>query len=169
MSTELMCPDCGGVVGATEATEAGPPCTCFTSVSKSDTAVDLPSPAEPAKPKICVLCGKDVAGHRRVKDSRGYLCYECAKAEQKKENGGRVRCRVCGRMVKEENLGEYDGTKMCDRCQHERTVANKKEIKRIGIASTHSRYEKKQLYILLSVAGFLLLIILLRQLHIIGH
>src|SRR5436309_2393163 len=71
MAGELLCPDCGGVVGATETTEAGPPCTCFTS-SSSDTAVDMPSPAgEKQEAKICVLCGKDVTGHRRLKDSRG--------------------------------------------------------------------------------------------------
>src|SRR6266436_5989471 len=107
MAGELMCPECGGVVGETEVTDAGPPCTCFSSNS-SDTAVDMPSPAGAAsQPKICVLCGKDVSGHRRLKDSRGYVCYNCAKEEQRQERGGRVRCRSCGRLVKEEALNDY--------------------------------------------------------------
>src|ERR1700722_18346956 len=70
MANEMICPDCGGVVGASETTAAGPPCTCFTNPAATETAVDVPSPKE----KICALCGKDVSGHRRVKDSRGYIC-----------------------------------------------------------------------------------------------
>jgi hypothetical protein len=164
MAGELLCPDCGGVVGATETTEAGPPCTCFTSSgSKSDTAVDLPSPVV-EKPKICVVCGKDVTGHRRVKDSRGYLCYDCAKQEQRQERGDRVRCRSCTRMVKESALHDYEGTKICDHCLAERNALQKQQIKRLGIAHVHERHEKTRLYVLLAIAAFLLLIILLNKL-----
>lgn len=165
MAGELLCPDCGGVLGATETTEAGPPCTCFASPgAKSDTAVDVPAPVA-QKPKICVICGKDVAGHRRLKDSRGYLCYECAKQEQRQERGDRVRCRSCGRLVKEASLTDYEGTKICEHCLAERTTLQKQQIKRLGITGVHQRYEKTRLYVLLGVAGFLLLIILLNQLH----
>jgi hypothetical protein len=140
-------------------------------VSSSDTAVDMPSPAgeKAAAPKLCVVCGKDVTGHRRLKDSRGYICYHCAKAEQKRERGGRVRCRECGKLVPEEALNDYQGLKICNKCHAERLKLQKAEIKRIGIASTHERHEKKNLYVLLGIAGFLLLIIVLNKLGVLPH
>jgi hypothetical protein len=169
MAGELLCPDCGGVVGATETTDAGPPCTCFASDS-SDTAVDMPSPANEVRaPKICVVCGKDVTGHRRLKDSRGYICYSCAKEEQKRERGGRVRCRSCAKLVPEDALNEYEGTKICNKCYAERLKLQKQEIKRIGLAGAHDRHEKRRLYAMLAVAGFLLLIILLNKVGLLPH
>lgn len=163
MAGELLCPDCGGVVGATETSDAGPPCSCFTSTTSSDTAVDMPSPAGERQPKICVVCGKDVTGHRRLKDSRGYVCYSCAKEEQKKERGGRVRCRACGRLVPEEALNDYEGIKLCNKCHAERLRVQKQEIKRIGITGAHERHEKRRLYSMLAVAVLLILIIVLSR------
>lgn len=165
MAGELFCPDCGGVVGATETTDAGAPCSCFTSGTSADTAVDMLSPAnEPSgSAKLCVICGKDVSGHRRLKDSRGYVCYSCAKKEQKEERGGRVRCRGCGRLVPEESLNDYDGMKICDKCHAERLRLQKQEIKRIGITGAHERHERGRLYIMLAIAGSLLLIIVLSR------
>src|SRR5688572_32812467 len=99
MSKHLLCPDCGGIIGATEATEEGHPCECFGGgsdgggLSLSDTdRIDSPvSAAERAAAaavsKICITCGKDTSGHRRIKDSRGYQCYPFAKAERRKEVG----------------------------------------------------------------------------------
>ena len=170
MAGELLCPDCGGVVGATETTDAGPPCTCFTSDSSSDTAVDMPSPAGEKPPaKLCVICGKDVTGHRRLKDSRGYICYSCAKEEQKRERGGRVRCHSCGKLVPEEALNEYEGTRICNKCNAERIKMQKQEIKRIGIVGAHDRHEKRNLYILLGIAAFLFLVIILNRLGVLPH
>jgi hypothetical protein len=170
MAGELMCPECGGVVGATETTEAGQPCSCFT--NSSDTAVDMPSPAgvsAPSKPKICVVCGKDVAGHRRLKDSRGYVCYSCAKEEQRQERGGRVRCRSCGRLVKEETLNDYEGTRMCNRCYSERIKLQKQEIKRAGIVHVQTKHERTTLYRLLIVACILLIIAILNHFNLLPH
>ena len=178
MIGELVCPDCGGVVGATEPTDAGPPCRCFAdgsgtsglSSSMSGTmaggvpgeasdasASDLPM-AAPVK--VCRLCGTDVAGHRRFKDSLGYLCVPCAKAEEMRENQGRVRCRVCGKLVKEENLTDYEGTRMCPQCHGERREMRLQEIKRIGFKGARTRDELRQLYIYLAIGAVLLLFIL---------
>jgi hypothetical protein len=162
MANEMICPDCGGVVGASETTAAGPPCTCFTNTAATETTVDFPSPQE----KICALCGKDVTGHRRVKDSRGYICYECAKDEQRRERGDRINCASCGRPVKESVLMEYDGTKMCPQCHAERVALAKQQLKRIGISSAYSREEKRRLYMLAIAAGVLLLIMILAHFRI---
>jgi hypothetical protein len=171
MAGEMLCPDCGGVVGATETTDVGPPCTCFSS-SSSDTAVDMPSPADqvaPAGSKICVVCGKDVTGHRRLKDSRGYICYSCAKEEQRRERGGRVRCKGCGKLVLPAALNDYAGIMLCNECFAERKRVQKQEIKRIGIGHVQTSHERKRLYMMLGFAGFLLLIIILNKLNLLPH
>jgi hypothetical protein len=88
MAVDLICPECGGIIGASDIDDNGrSPCSCLDDepaaspvVDKSDT-VTMPSP-EPAerKParavetdapeKVCFACGKNVSGHRRTKDSR---------------------------------------------------------------------------------------------------
>jgi hypothetical protein len=197
MIGEMVCPDCGGVVGATEPTDAGPPCRCFADGSGSSsalmggtlsgsmtgtvgghaglgsdrnlgdgseaTASDLVVPDAPppvAVVKVCRVCGTDVAGHRRYKDSLGYLCGACKEAEQLRENHGRVACRVCGKLVLPENLTEYEGTKMCPKCHEERQKVRLQEIKRIGFKGARNRDEIRQLTIYLAIGGALLLIIL---------
>src|SRR5947207_14153959 len=92
----LLCPDCGGVIGATAS--SGHPCTCF---SAEDLATIDPTGATQAKEgtvveaKICVVCGKDCAGHRRFKDSRGYICYACNKSQKSQELGKDGVCTQC--------------------------------------------------------------------------
>lgn len=167
----LLCPDCGGIVGATTRTPEGGPCTCFAPanhpVSSDDTAVtQSPAPAEPAVEKLCAVCGKDVAGHRRVKDSRGYICYDCAKNERKEERGDRIKCRVCGREVKESVVVNYEGIKICPQCHREKLDLQKKQIKKLGIEQAHIREEKRGLYIMLGMAGVLGLIMLLSHFHL---
>jgi hypothetical protein len=172
MVEELLCPDCGGVVGATQTTAAGPPCSCFagmatTTTAKSSGDTDTDMPVAPVLPqKICVICGKDVAGHRRIRETRGYLCLDCAKEEEKRDANGRVRCKVCGRMVKDEVMEAYEGTKMCPKCHRERVDMQKTKIKRIGIRTARTREELRTLYTLAGIGGFLLLIILLSLLHV---
>ena len=175
MIDEMLCPDCGGVVGATETTDAGAPCRCFAHLSAShnstlmgdtvDGESTTDSPAS-AVAKICIVCGKDVAGHRRVKDSRGYTCYDCAKEEIKKERGDRVRCRSCGHLVKESTLENYEGTKICMNCMAERKKLQKEQVKRIGVMAARSSVESYRTLIIAGVAGLLLLLIILHSLHV---
>ena len=183
MIGELVCPDCGGVVGAVEATEAGPPCRCFADASSSANSASMtgtltgaavsrldppgdgaaadavvPAPATVVI-KVCRTCGTDLNGHRRYRDSLGYLCTACHDEEQKQEHYGRVRCGVCGHLVKEEKLADYEGTLMCPNCHGERTDLRRQEIKRIGFKGARVRDELRQVYILLAVGGALLLVI----------
>jgi len=160
MVSELLCPECGGVVGATETTDAGPPCKCFSteSISTSETVADLPPPVETAVAKICRICGKDVTGQKRVKDNTGYYCVPCAKEEEKKEHGGRVRCKVCGHLTKEENLEMYEGAKMCHRCRGERLALQKQQIKRLGFKAARTREEWRRILGMVALLVVLLMI-----------
>ena len=166
MIGELVCPDCGGVVGATKRTEAGDPCRCFADSSSSagtllGTVVSRLDPDEPPPPpvaKVCKACGKDLNGHRRVKDGGAYLCVPCAKEDEKRENYGRVRCRVCGHLVKEEKLTDYEGTKMCPACHEQRTTVRRQQIKRLGFRGARTREELRQIYILVAIGAALAVI-----------
>lgn len=169
MAGELYCPDCGGVVGAAETTEAGRPCSCFrSSGTGSVAAVDIPAPVGETQ-KICIFCGKDLTGQRRVKDSRGYLCPECSEEEDRRERGDRVRCPGCRRLIEPSALIDEDGSKFCERCIIERKKARLKRIERLGIRGARTRYEKSRLYVIFGIVAFLLLIILLNRLHVLPN
>lgn len=183
----VYCPDCGGVVGAKTVTEAGHPCKCFAGVmpkredplegvgeaaplggdGNDDTAAtESPTGVETGKPvaeKLCVLCGKNVAGHRRVKDSRGYLCLDCARAERARSKPQGVKCPKCGRVVKEESIGLHEGQRMCQRCLREARELRRPGSKRFRkIDDQHfERANKTQLIVLSAVALVLLVIMLI--------
>ncbi len=172
----MVCPDCGGVVGATETTEAGPPCKCFVAdtstgaAGKSDTVADVPSPAEVPPAKVCRICGKDVTGQKRVRDTLGYFCYECAVEQEKKETQGRVRCKVCGKLTNPENISNLDGTKMCHRCVRERDELKKQQIKRMGFKGARTREELRRIYGMVAMIVVLLIIIIYGIVHSLhGH
>jgi len=179
MAKHLLCPDCGGIIGATEATEEGHPCECFGGagsdgpLSLSDTdRIDSPVPASEraaaaaAVSKICFTCGKDTSGHRRIKDSRGYQCYACAKAARREETGGTVKCPECGRRVRANSIREYEGMKICGRCVEHRKEVKKKAVRKVA---THSfeRHERKQLKWLLLFFAVLATIVVLNLMGVI--
>lgn len=173
MAVDLICPDCGGVIGATGPDAEGrSPCRCVKldqngREDPSDT-VSIPSPSQTSQAsrtaeKICVICGKNVAGHRRVRDSRGYLCYECAKAEIRQEREGKIPCAECGRYVKEAGLVQYGDIRICRKCYQDHKEASKKVIKKV---STHhyQLHEKRRLIVLSIIFVILGLIVLWQQL-----
>lgn len=177
----VFCPDCGGVIGATQTDEFGHPCTCFVGARKpATTPVEPPADIEPSPTdpggadagdepgdgqpqKLCVLCGKNVAGHRRVKDSRGYLCLDCHRTEQARQKPQGVKCPRCGRVVKAESVGEFDGARMCQRCLREAREVRRPGSKRFRkIDDRHFQEKSKtQLFVLIGIAGVLALIILI--------
>ena len=186
MIGEMTCPDCGGIVGATEVTEAGPPCRCFAdspSMSSSGTmsgtmtgtmagtmhgsgtgSSDGVSVGEPPPPptvviKACRLCGKDLTGQKRFKDVHGYYCVPCNDEEKLRLNQGRVPCKVCGKLVRPENLTDYEGTAMCPKCHEERIESRKEQMKRIGFKGARSRDELQQINTILVALAALAVII----------
>jgi DNA-directed RNA polymerase subunit RPC12/RpoP len=175
----VYCPECGGVVGATVASEAGQPCKCFeglprkkaapveeATMEQADAPADDASPSaapgdassvQPKPQKICILCGKDVSGHRRLKDSRGYRCLECAKKEELANKVQGVRCPRCGRTVKEETIAELNGERMCQRCLREQRELTRPGSKRFRkIDDQHFERSHKKQVIVLSVIALVL-------------
>ena len=152
MSDVIRCPDCGGIVGAKEATDQGPPCTCF-SQPEYKSAAD-PSGTQvmsaPSAQKVCCMCGKDLSGHKRFKDSRGYWCPECNAEDQKQKEDKGTPCAQCGRKVPEQSMTSVDGKLMCTRCVREqrelRAPGNKKY--RAVDDRTFKEYEKKKMLIM---------------------
>jgi len=165
MLEEVICPDCGGVVGAQPGDERQA-CTCFqqrrTPVYTPPEPVD-DSPPPPVE-KLCRLCGKNVAGHRRMKDSLGYLCLACAKADRR-EDDGLVSCAECGKRLKPMGLVDYAGTKICRTCFNDHKEMSKFQAPPPNL-SVYDDREKRSLKMWLAVGGVLLLIILLTSLHI---
>ena len=170
MASELICPDCGGVIGATKVDSEGRvPCRCFaeeSAVSSGDT-VSIPTPAGAREvatvEKLCLVCGKDVTGHRRIKDSRGYMCYECAKEEKRSEREGTVPCAECGRRVKPGGIIDYHGLKICRKCFEDHKETSKRAIKKIETKHFDVQ-EKKNIYVLTAVLVVLGAIMLWRTL-----
>src|SRR4051812_1742027 len=190
----IHCPDCGGVVGATQTTDAGFPCTCFQTdragaddadnnnnggggglgaapMDPSGTQV-LDAPRDGAK--VCWKCGKDLSGHRRFRDSYGYWCKDCHRADQRvrteQEEEGKVKCAGCGRMVRSDVLQAYEGELICSRCLKERRDIKAAGSKRFRAVSdkAYKKTEYLRLAILLGVVALLGLIILLRHMGLIG-
>jgi DNA-directed RNA polymerase subunit RPC12/RpoP len=144
------------------------PCTCVKyepTTNQSDT-VSMPAPpqestgAAAGPAKVCMACGKNLAGHRRVKDSRGYLCYDCAKSEIQTERDGTVTCAECGKRLKPDGLVPYEGIKICKKCFNDHKERQKFEKK--VATSGYQEQEKKSLIILSIVFGILGVIILLK-------
>jgi hypothetical protein len=177
MAVDLICPECGGIIGASDIEENGRgPCTCLEDepaasprVDKSDTAV-MPSPppeqaprSKPSKPdagaKICLACGKDVTGHRRTKDSRGYMCLACAKAEIAAKKEGTIPCAQCRRRVKPAGLVLHRGEQICKLCFQAHKDAEKKIIK--SVPDQHYREHEKQKLVILGAIFFILLLIVI--------
>jgi hypothetical protein len=135
VATKLTCPDCGGLLGPPEPGVSS--CTCFKDDAFSEPGFSEPSverslsdthPVETLS-KLCFRCGADVAGKKRYKDSRGYMCAECNKAEIAAEKAGTAQCGECGRRVKEASLTDYRGTRTCKLCMVAVRDAEKKKIK----------------------------------------
>ncbi|MGF1632493.1 MAG: hypothetical protein ACFCVE_01475 [Phycisphaerae bacterium] len=95
--------------------------------------------------KFCFACGKSVQGHRRVKDSRGYQCMDCYKAEKK-------AARPIGKAA---HLREDEDDKRRKRYQ-----------KRIGTAR-YDEHERRNLLIMAGIVAVLAVIILLASLGVI--
>lgn len=162
MSVDIVCPDCGGIIGGTGA-NGRQACSCAVPPTKSDTVrIETPVPDlnDARASKVCIVCGKDTAGHRRVKDSRGYMCYPCAKAEMDAEKAGTVRCAECGRRVKPAGLVDYDGIRICRKCFNDHKELKKKAVKKVATRH-YELHEKKTLMTLAIVFTVLLILILI--------
>jgi hypothetical protein len=162
VSSQLpVCPECGGLIGATTTTSRGYPCTC---VSPSADTVDEPnfSTGVVGSPttKRCHKCGKDLTGHRRFKDSLGYWCKDCHRVDKARNTIPESRCPDCGRMRPLDKLvTTEEGTQVCLSCLKLRKQEAIKLSHRAEAAYQHKRHERRNLYILAGVFVALLLIV----------
>jgi len=160
MATNLLCPDCGGKLGEVAPGETG--CTCGLAPAETNSKSDTATIAPPAIiEKFCVVCGKDTIGHRRLKDSRGYICYPCAKAEQAAMKAGKVRCKLCRKLVKPDGLVPMGKMMVCKVCfaNNEESMKFKKKIS----TEHYDRHEKRNLIILAALALALLLVVVIQH------
>lgn len=176
MSTDLVCPECGGIIGGSSE-DPGRACTCWSDKSGSrgvSAATQNGGPDvidEPAAPKakICCQCGKELTGKKRLRDSRGYWCYACHKLDQEANKQKGERCADCGRIVSPTALGDFEGRKICGSCRNDRKEAALAERRRSGISTaSYDRHDKKRLLWMLAAVAVLVTIIILRHFNIIG-
>lgn len=164
MNTTVICPDCGGVIGA-GAQNGQKPCIC-----DSSPAPDAPRPGMPdpvPKPRVCCKCGKDLNHKKRFKDSLGYWCEACHYAEKREALAGHVPCDACGRYVESRKLNDYEGIKLCTRCIKERQREGRKVRRPVVFGDAHRKQERKTIITLALIAAGLLLIIILKSLQVI--
>lgn len=177
MAAKLICPDCGGTIGE-PTSSAEVPCTCVakpvaptladykaaTAPATEDLERDIAG--EPAK--ACRVCGKDVTGQKRYKDSLGYWCVDCHRAEKEGRTAGQKRCTECGRLFPVEKLIESDDERLCYTCNRNRNAQRREILKKAAKGRIYKLYEMRQLMVLLGVFLLLLLIIVAAQLGWIG-
>jgi len=176
MSTDLICPDCGGIIGGSPE-DPGKACTCWSnkgtsagledgSQTSGDTVIEK-APAPPVK--VCCQCGADLAGKKRLRDSRGYWCYACHKLDQEKNKPKGEKCDDCGRIVAVAALSDFEGRKICGICRNDRKEMAEAQRRRSGISSAHyDQLDKKRLLWMLAIVAVLVGIIILRHFGIIG-
>jgi hypothetical protein len=108
-------------------------------VSASNDGVETPTASE----KICVACGKDVAGKKRFKDSAGqYWCYDCGvrdSVQRHPEEG--TECPDCHGKFAPVDMVEMEGKQYCKPCGEKRAVTIKREKARLARVEAEAREE----------------------------
>jgi DNA-directed RNA polymerase subunit RPC12/RpoP len=170
-SEQIICPDCNGVIGA-EAGSGVKACTCAmdrhyapsaAQVAAAQAKQQREAAAATVVEKICRLCGTNLSGQRRLKDSDGYLCVPCAEKLHESKKAGMVACGECGRMLKPAGLIDYHGVKICKRCFADHQELDKFKAPPPKIVGADEA-EKRRLKIWLAIAGVLAIILVLSRL-----
>jgi hypothetical protein len=126
----------------------------------SDSAAGMVSPAGggAAKAKICCVCGVDLKGKTRFKDSDGkYWCYECGMADSMRKHP--VPCPDCKRSFMQGDMGEFKGVWVCKECLVKRQQAFKRDQARKAAAEEEERRleaaQRRKMMIIVVVVGVL--------------
>ena len=119
--------------------------------SPADLAVD------DVRKKECRVCGRDLRGHRRYKDDRGYLCASC----EKDDRARRIPCAECGKPTLAESLRPWGPISICARCFADHEADPKSRVKKKISTKGFDAAEKQKVLVIAGVAGVLLLLILL--------
>ena len=117
----------------------------------SDTVVDK------SMKKVCRACGKDLRGHRRYKDNRGYICPDCDRLERAR----RIPCAECGKPVPPESLKPWGPISICTRCWADHESDPKMRLRRKVSSRPWEEMEKKTVLIVTAIAVVVLVILFL--------
>ena len=124
---------------------------------------DAPSADAPVE-KVCRICGENVAGKKRYKDKRGYLCEQCDDLERAR----RIECAECGKPTAPEDLRPWGPISICAKCHADREAdPRKRRMKQVS--SRHfEAYEKQVTIAVAGVLAFLGLLMILSKMGCIG-
>ena len=130
----------------------------FAPESAEDLSIDA------GKAKVCRNCGRDLRGHRRYKDDRGYLCATCEKEDRLR----RIACAECGKPTLPENLRPWGPISICARCLVDHENDPKSRVRRQISNKGFEMAERQNLLVVAGIALVLGLIVALAWLGVIG-
>ena len=100
--------------------------------------------------KACCMCGTDLHGRMRYKDSAGrYWCPNCNEKDQKSKQP--AACPDCNATFTRADLIEFKGTAVCHPCWERRRMAARREEARLRAVEEEIREdeEKKKRWIMI--------------------
>lgn len=118
----------------------------------SDVAVDIE--------KVCRVCGKNLKGHRRYKDERGYICPQCDRDERAR----RIPCAECGKPVPPESLRPWGPISICVRCWADHQNDPKLRMRRKVSSRPWEELEKRTVLAITAIVVVALLVLWIIQL-----
>lgn len=110
--------------------------------------------------KNCCICGVDVHGRMRYKDSGGrYWCPACNEKDQMSRQP--ATCPDCNAAMTRADLVEFKGTAVCPPCWEKRRAAARREEARIRAIEEEVREQEERKKRLKMIAmGFVVLIVI---------
>lgn len=157
METDITCPDCGKIIAPPGQVPESNRCQCAASPSAA-----TPEPEEleaPKATKTCYVCGRNLHGVKRVKDSRGrYWCKECADADERaKKRQEELRCPDCGRVFPEHKLVYFQTDRVCSTCFRDRERKLERKVAKHGAIRVQKQHEYRSLIWMAAIAGAVLI------------
>lgn len=99
-------------------------------LEQSASAVQDTSSRSAAGAKLCVLCGKDLRGHTRMKDAEGrYWCVDCGKIDSQRKHP--TPCPDCSREFPGYELKTIENVRVCPACFEKRSARLRREQSRL--------------------------------------
>jgi hypothetical protein len=110
--------------------------------------------------KACCICGVDVHGRMRYKDSGGrYWCPSCNEKDQMSRQP--ATCPDCNVAMTRVDLVEFKGTAVCPQCWEKRRASSRREEARIRAIEEEVREQEERKRRLKMIAmGFVVLIVI---------
>jgi len=115
---------------------------------------------EPVKAKICCVCGANVAGEKRYKDSLGrYWCCDCAKSDAQPKKS--AACPDCGQAFAASDLVEFEKLHLCRGCVEKRQKQAKRAAARQAwVAEEAQRQHRHWVWMVASLAIVVALLVI---------